>query len=387
MAQKRLRILFDAHPLIGKKSGVGYYTHQLIEHMARQYADEIEFVGYYHNFLFRKPAITAPRAANIRYRTIALFPGQVVNLLRRLHLTPPIELLTLTRADFILYPNYLGLPSLFNTPNAPVIHDLTFVDHPETMSERNLHDLTRFVPGMLQRASFVITVSNVARQRLQDVFKVPADDVYITHIPPGKAPVMDPQQASDLLHKQSITKLFILFVGTIEPRKNLIALLEAYTLLPARQRQQYDLVIVGKIDWKYAETQQRIQELQSAGHNIHYLGYVDDDTRTALYTKANLFVFPPFYEGFGMPILEAFSFDVPCAISDIPVFHEVAGSAAAYFDPHNHADIAKVISHELTQPSISSAARRQQLASFSWPTLCTGLYSRIKQATGTDKPA
>ncbi len=97
MRKRPITILFDAHALIGNKTGIGYYTAQLVDHMAAQYPDDVEFVGYYHNFLYRKPPITAPVAPNIRYRTIGFFPGQIVNLLRRLHMAPPIELLTLMR--------------------------------------------------------------------------------------------------------------------------------------------------------------------------------------------------------------------------------------------------------------------------------------------------
>jgi glycosyltransferase involved in cell wall biosynthesis len=377
MAKRRLRILFDAHPLIGKKSGVGFYTSQLIEHMAAQYADELEFVGYYHNFLGRKPPVTEPHAPNIRYRQITLFPGQVVNALRRIHLTPPVELLTLAKADFILYPNYLGLPSVFKTPNAPVIHDLTFVDYPETMSEKNRQDLTRFVPGMIGRSSFIITVSETGKRRIEEVFNVPSKRIYVTPNPP-KAPLpISDKDAGQLVQEQGVTKKYLLFLGTIEPRKNLLKLLEAYALLPVDVRHQYQLVIVGKVDWKYAETKQKIDDMQSAGYEINYLGYVDDQTRAALYKRASLFVFPPFYEGFGMPILEAMSYDTPCAISDIPVFKEVAGQAAAYFNPLDAQDMADTITAELTRPSVTKEARQQQLRHFSWSDLCTGLYQEI----------
>lgn len=371
--------MFDAHPLIGKKSGIGYYTSQLIAHMAAAYPD-MEFVGYYHNFLLRKPAVRQPAAANIRYVSIAWFPGQIVNLLRRWHIAVPLELLTFSRADFILYPNYLGPHSMFRTPSAPVIHDLTFVDHPETMSDKNRSDLSRFVPGMIHRSSFVVTVSEFCKSRMAEHFGLPAERIHVTHNPPPPATPMTPDDADQILGEQGITKPFALFVGTVEPRKNLDRLLDAYAAMTDQARRDHCLVIAGKIDWKFAETKQKIADMQAAGHDIKYLGYVDDSTRAALYSRARLFVFPPFYEGFGMPILEAMSYDIPCAISDIPVFHEVAGQAAVYFDPQDTHDMAQVIERELSDPRITTKQRQRQLAAFSWDRLCTDLHQRIMTA-------
>lgn len=375
----QIRIMFDAHPLIGKKSGVGYYTAQLVTHMAAAYPD-IEFVGYYHNFLLRKPSVRQPAAANIRYIPIAWFPGQIVNLLRRWHIAVPLELMTFCRADFIIYPNYLGPPSMFRTPSAPVIHDLTFVDHPETMSDKNRSDLSRFVPGMISRSSFVITVSEFCKSRMVEHFDLPADRIHVTHCPPPPATPMTQADADTVLREQGITGPFILFVGTVEPRKNLDRLLDAYAAMPAKARRGHSLIIAGKIDWKFAETKKKIADMQAAGHNIKYLGYVDDSTRTALYSRARLFVFPPFYEGFGMPILEAMSYDIPCAISDIPVFHEVAGQAAVYFDPQDTESMAQVIERELSDSQITAEQRQRQLAAFSWDKLCTDLHRRIMAA-------
>ncbi len=377
MPNSKIKILFDAHPLIGNKSGIGYYTSQLISELAARYQDNLELVGYYHNFLGRKPRINEPAAPNIRYVPITLIPGQIVNAYRRYGLAPPIELLTLTKADFILYPNYLGLPSLFGTPFAPVIHDLTFVDHPQSMSDKNREDLNRFIPPMIERATFIVTVSQFSQSRICEHFKTGEKPIVITPNPPPQPLVLSPEESAEVLQKQGVTVPFILFVGTIEPRKNLITLLEAYTRLPADIRQTTALVIAGKIDWKYAETQQKLQQTQDAGHKIFYLGYVDDTTRAALYDNASLLVFPSYYEGFGMPILEAFSYDTPCAVSDIPVFHEVAGAAAAYFDPYDADSIARVIEAELRQPTSDSASRQRQLQQFDWSIVCQRLYDQI----------
>lgn len=386
MPNHPITILFDAHPLLGQKTGTGYYTSQLVSHMAAQYPNEVRLIGYYHNFLYRKTPITSPSADNIHYRTVGFFPGQIVNLLRRLHLSVPIELLTFVHADFILFPNYLGSPSLFKTPSAPVIHDLTFIDHPESMSDKNQRDLTKFVLNMIKRASFVITVSEFSKKRIVEIFAVGKDEILVTHIPPQLPVPLSEQEAAELLLKEGVKKPYILSLGTIEPRKNLLRLMEAYVSLPQSTRKRVALVIAGKVDWKYAETKQRLSALQAAGYDITYLGYVDDTLRAALYKRAALFVSSSYYEGFGMPILEALSYDTPCAVSDIPVFREVAADAVVYFDPYSVESMARVIERELgPRPSIDSQTRKKRLDRFSWDQVCQALYNRVAATVATKR--
>jgi glycosyltransferase involved in cell wall biosynthesis len=218
MSGKIRRVLFDAHPLIGKKTGVGYYTDLLVRELAKQHP-ETEFVGYYHNFLYRKKIPPLPVASNIRYRRVAFMHGQIVNLLRRFHILLPIELLTFTRANFILYPNFLGLSSLFRTPSASVIHDLTFVDLPEYVAPKNLSDLTRFIPAQIRRSSFIITVSEFSKQRINEAFGVPLSDIVVTPIPPETPELRDAGAERSILEKLGIASKYILTLGTIEPRK------------------------------------------------------------------------------------------------------------------------------------------------------------------------
>jgi glycosyltransferase involved in cell wall biosynthesis len=375
MKNKPLTILFDANSLMVQRTGVGYYTAGLIEAMAKQRPD-VQFVGYFYNFLGRKQPPQAPKQPNISYRPILAFPGPVVNLLRRFRIEVPLEILTgVGSADFVIYPNFLSQPSLHRTPNAPVIHDLVYHDHPDYGSDKSVRDLTRFVPRSLQRASFVLTVSQDSRQRIHDVYGVADDNIVTTFIPPQ--PVHTIVNAAEMVAEQGIDKPYLLFLGTLEPRKNIVNLLEAYTRLPAATRQQYSLVLAGKIDWKYQETKQKLESLQAEGYDIHYLGYVDDDMRAALYQRARLFVMASHYEGFGMQTLEALQYGVPCALSDLPVLHEVGGDAVAYFNQEDPDDISAVIQRCLTD-KVNSANLKQHVASQpDWPQVADLVLARI----------
>ena len=371
----KIRILFDAHPLIGKKTGVGYYTQQLITHLAQEYESELELVGYYHNFLGRKHIESLPLGKNIRYKRILFIPGQIVNALNRCGINLPLELLTLNKADFILYPNFWGQPSLLKTPNANIIHDLSYIDVPEFVSEKNARDLTKQVPRAIKRSSFAITVSNFSQQRIHDTYGVALDDILVTYIPADP-----PLTINESTSATPVEGRYILFIGTLEPRKNLTKLLEAYALLPSDILSKYKLVLAGKIDWKFEDILKKIEEIKQQGGNVEYLGYVDDKTKALLYKNASCFVLPSLYEGFGMPILEALSYNTPVCASDIPVFREVAGEAVEYFDPRDTKSIASCIVETLSSPvNNKNIANAQQIT---WQDISQELYERIRKATG-----
>ncbi len=375
---KRLRILFDANSLMTSRTGVGHYTARLIGHMADQYQDDIELVGYYYNFLGRKAKPDTPRASNIRYRSILCIPGPLVNMMRRFGIEIPIEILTFFRADFILYPNFLSQPSIFKTPSAPIIHDVAYLEFPEYGSDKAVRDLTRFVPRSLKRSSFVVTVSGFSKRRIVDAYAIDPELVMTTFIPPQTPTYLTHERNEKLLQQKGITKPYLFFIGTMEPRKNITNLLEAYTLLPESTRSTYSLVLAGKIDWKYKETKSKLESLQAEGHDIHYLGYIDNELQSALYQSASLFVLPSHYEGFGMQIVEALSYGIPCAVSDIPVFHEVGGEVVTYFDHLSPPATAAAIDKALVSPHDAEMLKTYVNSLPLWPDVARSVVERIQ---------
>jgi alpha-1,3-rhamnosyl/mannosyltransferase len=376
-----LRIVFDASPLLVNKTGVAYYTERLVTTLAEQYPDKLELVGFYYNFLGRRDTSHLPRRSNLRFTGVHLVPSKIIFQLRRWGIGVPVECLAKARADFVLYPNFLSYPSIFRTPSAPVIHDLTYYDLPEYVAKKNGSDLRRFVPNAIARSQFVLTVSEFSKQRLQDVYHLPASNILVTPIPPVPTRPLSNNERTVLLKKQGITKPYILFLGTVEPRKNLVNLMDAYLQLPEDVRRNYELVLAGGIGWNCGAELAKIAEL--AGKGVRHLGYVDDATRTALYCGASLFVTASSYEGFGMPVLEAMHHGVPSAVSDIPVFHEVAGNSAHYFDQANPAAIAHtlqgLLGNNVLRTQLGKAGQRRA-ATLNWPAIATSVYERIVQA-------
>lgn len=356
MKNKPLTILFDANPLVnGKKTGIGYYTHGLIQALADTYPNDLQLVGHYFNFLGSKDGSELPKAPNITYKQSRLLPGKLISITRRFGFQPPLEIFFRQRGDVALFANFFCLPSIFRIPRVVAIHDLCYVDVPQYVAEKNRKFLTQFVPDSIKRSKKIITISDSTKRSIMKHYGVPEDRFIITPIPPTARP----KHIETNLTKLGINKKFILFVSTLEPRKNVINLVKAYELLPQKLKENYQLVLAGGIGWYMEETMAYVNKLQSSGGQIVITGYVSDEERAGLYSNASLFAFASHYEGFGMPILEAMDYGLPTAVSDIPVFHEISGNnGSIYFNKDNPESIAAAISEVLSNPK-----KRQILSS------------------------
>lgn len=367
--KKPMTILFDANPIaISGKSGVGHYAAYLVQALADAYPDDLRLIGHYYDFLGRKHPVGLPVAANITYHPTKLFPGRIPNMLRRLGVSIPFELLARSRGDVLLFPNFLTQPSLFRKPVVVTIHDLCFAEYPEFVNTLNLHDLRRYVPQSIERASLILAVSEFTKQAIHTTYNVDPGRIVVTPVPPLQTKAVPPQEAGTLVRELGVRKPYILFVGNLEPRKNLLSLVEAYAQAKALH-DSYSLVLAGGKGWKNEALLRRIEELQRQGLSIVLPGYVSDAQKTALYQRSSLVAMPSYYEGFGMPILEAFEYGIPVAASDIPVHHEVAQDAAAYFDPYDIAAIASTMTTVLEDKSLRKrliAREPDALGRYSW---------------------
>jgi glycosyltransferase involved in cell wall biosynthesis len=381
--QKPIKIAFDASPLLVNKTGVAYYTERLVIQMARMYPNDIELIGFYYNFLGRRSTDHFPQAPNIRYKPNRFTPSKIVYQLRRWGIEIPLEVLSKEKADFALFPNFLGYPSLFKTPAAPVVHDLTYIDLPQYVAAKNGSDLRKFVPKQINRSSFVITVSDFSKAGLIRQYDLAEEKIVVTHIPPEKPRLHDSQTCKAKLTELGITKPYILFLGTVEPRKNIPNLIDAYAALPETTRSSHTLVIVGRIGWNCEKEIARLAAAKTEGLDVVHVGYVDDETKAVLFQSAKLFAHASEYEGFGMPVLEAMSYKTACIVSDIPVFREVAGNAAQYFDQANITDMSQKIHNLLENPDMISRLQQtglERAQSYKWEAVAQKLYQAIRSA-------
>ena len=379
--RKPIRIIFDASPLLINKTGVAYYTERLVTHMAAQFGDDIELIGFYYNFLGRHSTAHFPKLPNLRFKPVTLIPSKIIYQLRRWGIELPVEYLAKTRGDFLLFPNFLSYPSLYKTPSAPVVHDLAYIDLPQYVSPKNGRDLTRFVPVAIKRSCFIITVSEFGKQRIMDHYGAAADDILVTPIPPAHHSNTLPSIRAKLRADAHVTKPYLLSLGTIDPRKNIVGLIDAYIHLPEKLRNQYSLVIVGRIE-RFAQAEAaKIEQAVKSGYDVIHMGYVSDDLKDALYADATLFVHASNYEGFGMPVLEAMDYGLACVLSDIAVFREVGGGAAVYFDHKSPLSAAIAIEKVLNNPALANELRtkaKKHVNIYSWRDVARGVMKKIK---------
>jgi glycosyltransferase involved in cell wall biosynthesis len=341
----KTRVLFEAGPIFGnQKTGVGYYASQLARSIQDNYPDELEITGYYFNFMGRK---------NIRKNTIfkyiyviKIVPGKLLSLSRRLGFQPYLELFINKKSSAIIFTNYVSLPMLRKRKVFLVVYDLGFLDVPQYIHDRNLKFLQHFCNDSILKADVIITISNFTKERIEYYFPNITAKILITPIPPSlNQSISSPYKklSKTLENKKIKSKKYILYLGTIEPRKNLEQLIIAYTLLGDDILKEYSLVLAGGKGWKDESILSLVTKYKKMGIKIILTGYISDDEKIALFSNASCFILASHYEGFGMPILEAMQYKLPIAVSDIPVFHEVAEDGALFFNKDNPLDIAEKI--------------------------------------------
>ena len=379
---RKIKVIFDAGPLVnGNKTGVGRATEGLILALANNFPGQIELVGHYFDFLGRKRGAALPTAPNIRYRRTVLIPGKIFNMLRRLGVWVPFELLAKERGDFHLFPGFIGWPSLFKTPSAPFVHDITYIDFPEYVNGPARFDLQTIMPRTIRRSAFIITNSQSSKSGLQKVYDLSKKTVLVEHIPPVSACEITEADAQKRIKRLGIKGDFLLFFGTLEPRKNLTGLLFAYQMLDPKLRQKYTLVIGGGKGWHDEEIIATLQRLKKEGAKIIETGYVSDEDRAALFMRAEMYLMPSHYEGFGMQLLEGMVYHTPMLASDIPVLREVADGAAIYTGTSPKeiaAGIAKLAGNKPLQEKLLAAGNKQ-LKLFSWDTIAHDVFSNIQK--------
>jgi len=380
MSMSKPKVLFEASPMLDiKKTGVGYYMEQLISSLGQTHGSQLDMTGYYFDFLNHNNKVS-PSIPGVTFQKIVYTPGKILSLCRRLRFQPLFEIFIRQNADIVLYTNYVKLPSLLSHKTALIIYDLSFLDHPEYLQTVNLDYLQRFCPPSIKKADLIITISEFTKARILHYFPGITADIIVTPIPP--APACPAGQLNARLSGLGIKpSQYILYLGTIEPRKNIQNLVKAYSQLPEATRNQHALVLAGGKGWKDESIRDEIHKAKQQGHNIIETGYISDDEKAQLYAHSSCFVLASHYEGFGMLVLEAMQYQTPVLVSDIPVFHEVAGNAAVFFDQNSPASIASKIAALLassTQQSKLASMGTKRLQDFSWTTNATTVYQAFQ---------
>ncbi|HVR29845.1 MAG TPA: glycosyltransferase family 1 protein [Thermoanaerobaculia bacterium] len=325
----RLTVAVDVNPYWEKLTGVGWYLHQILTHLA---ADDSIRLYLYGPTLFLAagdpaPAVALPQGPALRRMAVVvpetvLFPRLLVRALRRLE--PWI--VARQGHDVVFAPNFLVPQKLGRCPGALVVtvHDLGVRRVAWSLDDRTRKALDSGLEASLARAAAVITPSQAVGQEVVAAGLASAEVVAPIHHGPGQL-----GKARGAPLPVRVPRRYVLFVGTLEPRKNLELVLEAWSALRGERSDWPPLVVCGGWGWKSERVRERVEIAGREGWLVH-LGYVDDAALAALYRGALFLVFPSLYEGFGLPLLEALAAGCPVVCSDLPVFREVAGAAAEY---------------------------------------------------------
>lgn len=380
-SQKPIRIVFDATPLLNNKSGVGYFVFNLVQALAQRYPEEIRLTGYYFNFLGRS-SHNLPTANNISYREIKLFPGRLLSITRSLGFQFPLNNFLRLKGDVLLATNFVPSIKIRHTPTVTMIYDLVFLDAPHFVQSKNLTFLSKWVPATIRQASKVVVNSQFTKHRLQEMLNIPPKDIIVLPIPPASHVKED----KSILQRLNLKEGYILFVGTIEPRKNLVELLDAYRQLPSSLRDKYPLVLAGGKGWQDEAILNKVEALQKAGLRVVLTGYISDGEKAALYETATLCVQPSSYEGFGMPVLEAMSYGKPVLCSDLPVLREVGGTAAHYTSgdaKHLSQAMAQILGDPALLKQLAKNSAEHVYKYESWSTVAEKLLQELFTLTNT----
>jgi len=351
-----MRILVDYRAALRARTGVGEYIHELVRAYCAAFDDEMTLFS--SSWKDRPdPGMASAIGARLVDRRI---PVRVLNLLWHRAEWPPAE--TLAGAVDVTHSAHPLLLPARHAAQVITIHDLFFLDQPDRTRGEIRRDYPALAASHARRADAIVTSTEHARQLVSRSFDVAPDRIYVC--PPG------PPQWRTLGHLPNVPRDgHILFVGTLEPRKNVGALLDAYEMLLARRPAAPPLVLAGRATPDAAEWLRRLTSAPLAAHASH-LGYVPDEAQEALYAGARVLVLPSLDEGFGLPALAAMSAGVPVIASRRGALPEVVGSGGILIDPERPGELADALERIIGDDQWAfsqGAAGLARARAFSWP--------------------
>ncbi len=366
----RVRVVVDYRPALRARTGVGEYVHHLAAAYARQQQADDELVLFSSSWKDRLPrAVGAAMHASVSDHRI---PVRALNWLWHRRGWPPIERLT-GPADVVHALHPLAIPAV-RAAQVVSIHDLHFLTAPGHSVREIRRDYPLLAARHARRADAVVTISHHTARLVEVTFSVPKDRIFVC--PPG-APTW-----RTLGHAPNVPRDgYILFVGTLDPRKHVGSLLDAYTLAMSREPRLPRLVVAGALAPGSEAWTARWAQAPLAGH-IDYRGYVPDTEREALFAGARLLVLPSLDEGFGIPVLEAMSAGVPVLVSNRGALPEVAGDAGTVLDPDDTEAFAAALVRLTTDEAaaMTSAHRGLERArAYTWDAAA----ARLRDAYGS----
>lgn len=365
-----MRLIINAIPLLGEESGIGNYTRQIAT-AASNRPDSFD-ICYFYGYRSRKLAPPQDRKA-------ASWLGALYGLARNNTLTRKIakKILRLSNmmADIIkpaswdcyFEPNFVFIPGLRAQRKILTIHDFSCFRFPDWHPAERVRYMEKNFWKSLEQADHIITVSRTVGEEAIREYGIAPDK--ITAIPNGVDHELFqpscPGELPQLRKRYKLPENFVLYAGALEPRKNLFNLLEAHALLPPKLQERFPLLLVGSKGWNNSQIAERIRQMEHARH----LGYVPRRDLPLLYSAATIFVYPSWYEGFGLPPLEAMACGKAVLTSTDSSLRELCGSGALYTEAGDPEGMSSQMLRLLEDKDLRAKIEKEALAraaSYSW---------------------
>ena len=361
-----MRIAFNATPLLSPFTGIGQYTFHLAKGLNAAPSMDLDFFyGFNWSKALREYAV--PGITSVKSAAKKMIPNVyfINRLLQQRQFNRGIKRYS---PEIYHEPNTLAFPC--DLPTITTVHDLSWIRYPEMHPLNRVRNLNRYFEPNLERAALILTDSEFVKRELMDVFGIEPQRIQPVLL--GVESCFHPQTANDVSSVLAGYELsygkYILAVGTLEPRKNLQTVLEAYQMLPQAIRQRFPLVVAGMKGWNTSAIEKQIAPLIHSGQ-IRQIGYLPRKELAAVMAGAVTMVFPSVYEGFGLPPLEAMACGVPVIASRAASLPEVVGDAGVMVDPYDAAGIAASIQHFIDDPDERLTYSQKALvrsAGFTW---------------------
>ena len=374
-----MRVALDATPLLGTRTGIGHY----VAHLATALAKEPELDVVLTAFTWRGQSELRGMQLDIGEAGEAgrphhevqsrRAPARLLRLAWSRGSLPPVEMFS-GNVDVFHGTNFV-LPPTRRAAGVVTIHDLGFVLHAETVDRTSLA-YQRLVPRALERARIILTPSHAAADDLVEVYQTDRDRIMVTPLGVYPAWSATTPASPQWLEAHGIPPRYLLFVGTLEPRKNVPVLIAAHRVLRREDPTTPPLVLAGAAGWG---------DVEFSPDDVVWPGYLPQPDLRRLTAGAAALVLPSRYEGFGLPALEALACGVPVVTTDIPVLREVTGGLAEYVPVGDVAALAEALRRTLAteQDAARTGQRRAWAATFTWERCAAETVTAYRRALTT----
>jgi glycosyltransferase involved in cell wall biosynthesis len=361
-----MKVSIELQPCLKNKSGIGVYTYELTKRLEN--FKDIKFQGNIFNFLNRNDIEQDIPDLTLNKNICSLFPYSIY---RRIWRCMPIKYNVLFRNDADIYQffNFI-VPTNISGKVITTIHDLTYILYPETMDKKNRERLKKDMINTVNRVDYILTISENSKNDIIKYLNIPEDK--ITVIYPGVdeiyKQVLDEKHIEKIKRKYNIIGRYLLYLGTLEPRKNIETIIKSYNDFIKSSDEDIKLVLAGKKGWLYDSIFNLVSEY-GLENNVVFTDYVDDSDKPALYQGAEIFLFPSLYEGFGIPVAEAMASRTPVITSNSSSLPEVAGDSAIITEPLDYRKISESIKKILRDSNIRQKMIEngiKQVEKFNW---------------------